>query len=191
MGGAVSRGPARLRGLELPPKHDGELLARVAGGDVHALGRLYDAYAPMLLRFALRLGAAGDAEDVVQNVFLRVVKLAPKFDHEATSARAWLFSITTHLIQERRRSLRRFASALTGLTMQRKTAVANLAPDSSDIVRCLQKVSDAKRTVIVLAEVEGFSCEEIARMLAIPVGTVWTRLHHARKELRAALEDAR
>jgi len=38
--------------------------------------------------------------------------------------------------------------------------------------------------VLLLAEVEGFSCPEIAEMLDIPVGTVWTRLHHARRELR-------
>jgi RNA polymerase sigma-70 factor (ECF subfamily) len=123
-------------------------------------------------------------------VFLRVVKLAPKFDASAASARAWLFAITTRLIQERRRSLRRLASAVHMLTAQKRTSSQLASIDSCDIERCLREVSHAKRTVLVLAEVEGFSCEEIAAMLEIPVGTVWTRLHHARKELRAALGDS-
>ena len=46
-------------------------------------------------------------------------------------------------------------------------------------------MSRAKSTVLLLHEVEGFSCAEIASMLSIPVGTVWTRLHHARHELRS------
>ena len=50
---------------------------------------------------------------------------------------------------------------------------------------------NAKRTVLVLAEVEGFSCEELATMLSIPIGTVWTRLHHARRELRRFYEEGR
>jgi len=178
----------RLRLLEASEQHDGQLLARVASGDVRALGKLYDAYATMLLRFARRLGAASDAEDVVQTVFLRVVRIAAKFDAEASSARAWLFAITTRVVQERRRSLRRLAATLHMLTAQKHAASTAEPVDASDVEVCLARVSHAKRTVIVLAEVEGFSCEEIARMLEIPVGTVWTRLHHARKELRAALE---
>ena len=99
--------------------HDGMLLARVAAGELGALGKIYDSYAPMLLRFARRLGAGMDAEDVVQGVFLRVVKLAPTFDPQAASARPWLFAITVRLVQERRRSLRRLASAMSALALQR------------------------------------------------------------------------
>ena len=43
--------------------------------------------------------------------------------------------------------------------------------------------------MLLLAEVEGFTCEEIAAMLAVPVGTVWTRLHHARRQMRAFYEE--
>jgi RNA polymerase sigma-70 factor (ECF subfamily) len=56
---------------------------------------------------------------------------------------------------------------------------------ASDLDRALGRLSTAKRSVVVLSEIEGFTCEEIAVMLRIPIGTVWTRLHHARKELRA------
>ncbi len=180
----------RLRLVTDPvARHDGSLLARVAAGEIHALGSLYDAYAPMLLRFVRRLGAGPDAEDVVQTVFLRVVRLAANFDANASSARSWLFTIAVRIVQERRRALRRLAAAMRSLAQQKSASSTTEAPSTSDLERCLQGLSLAKRTVVVLADIEGFSCDEIATMLQIPVGTVWTRLHHARRELRAAWSD--
>ena len=184
----MNQNAPRLRLLS-EPVHDGELLARVAQGDVRSLAKVYDRYAPMLLRFARRLGAADEAEDVVQNVFLRVVRLSAGFEPSVASARPWLFAITVRVVQERRRSLRRLASVMNALTAQKRSASTASAPEPTDLERCLEKLSHAKRSVVLLAEVEGFSCDEIASMLKIPVGTVWTRLHHARRELRAALEE--
>jgi RNA polymerase sigma factor (sigma-70 family) len=183
-------GRPQLRLLTDPvvvPPTDGALLARIAAGELGALGKLYDSYASMLLRFARRLGAAEDAEDIVQNVFLRVVRLADQFDPRAESARPWLFAITVRVVQERRRSLRRLTRAMRALTSQKQIATPAMSgPRRRDLERCLAQLSLAKRSVVLLAEVEGFSCPEIAEMLNIPVGTVWTRLHHARRELRDA-----
>jgi RNA polymerase sigma-70 factor (ECF subfamily) len=180
-------GQSRLRLMSGPAAlpNDGALLARVASGDLGALGKLYDSYAPMLLRFVRRLGAAEDAEDVVQNVYLRVVRLSAQFDSSVPSARAWLFAIAVRVVQERRRSLRRLTHAMTAFATQKQSCPTMVeSPAASDLVLCLSKLSLAKRMVLLLAEVEGFSCAEIAEMLDIPVGTVWTRLHHARRELR-------
>lgn len=58
----------------------------------------------------------------------------------------------------------------------------------SDLDRALRQISEAKRVTLQLAEVEGLSCPEIAELLSVPVGTVWTRLHSARRELRQLLE---
>jgi len=163
---------------------DAELLARVAGGDVGALGALYDAFAPGLLRFARRAAGTDDAEDIVQMVFLRVLRIAHTFDARAPSARPWLFAITARVVLERRRSLRRWAAALVSLSTHVVPTTKNTGEARSDLERGLKALTAAKRTVLVLAEVEGFTCDEIASMLGIPVGTVWTRLHHARRELR-------
>lgn len=183
---------ARLRLVSEPElsAHDGAALARIGGGDLAALAGLYDRHAPTLLRFARRLGAGHDTEDVVQVVFLRVVRLASSFDPSVKSARSWLYAITLRVVQERRRALRRWATAMAALAVHKRGVVAREAPARSDLERCLAELSLAKRSVIVLAEVEEFSCEEIAQMLEIPVGTVWTRLHHARKELRALLRGS-
>jgi len=162
---------------------DAAILRRVADGDVAALGVLYDRYAPALLRFARRL-ERHEAEDIVQTVFMRVLRLAPAFDGAAATARPWLFAITARVAQERRRALRRRAAAMLRFS-QRPPRTAPAPSDARrDLERGLAKLSVAKRTVLVLAEIEGFAGEEIAAMLGIPVGTVWTRLHHARRELR-------
>jgi RNA polymerase sigma-70 factor (ECF subfamily) len=171
-----------------PTAGDGALLARVAQGDTSALGALYDRYAAGLLRFARRLDPQ-DAEDVVQTTFLRVLRLAVSFDAETPSARPWLFAITARVVQERRRTLRRWTAALVRLAEQPLRAAPGIADTRPDLDRHLARLSPAKRTVLVLAEVEGFACEEIANMLSIPVGTVWTRLHHARRELRRHHEE--
>jgi RNA polymerase sigma-70 factor (ECF subfamily) len=54
----------------------------------------------------------------------------------------------------------------------------------ADIEKALQALSEPKRVVLLLADLEGFTCAEIAEMLGIAVGTVWTRLYHARREMR-------
>ena len=58
----------------------------------------------------------------------------------------------------------------------------------TDVERALATLSEAKRVTLLLAEVEGLTCQEIADALAVPIGTVWTRLHAARRELRNTLE---
>jgi RNA polymerase sigma factor (sigma-70 family) len=167
---------------------DALLMSRIAAGDLGALGSLYDRYASQLVRFTTRVTGAGDAEDIVHNVFLRVVKRAASYDSAAPSARPWLFAITARVTQERRRSLRRWATALVGMGNQKRRTATPMLEERSDLVRALMQLTEAKRTTLLLAEIEGFTAEEIATMLKIPIGTVWTRLHHARKALKTAYE---
>lgn len=170
-------------------RHDGALLARLADADLAALAALYDAYASALLRFAQRLGMEHESEDVVQTVFLRVPRLAHGFDPSSPSARSWLFSITMRVVQERRRSLRRLAAATRAFMFVAAAATEDEPGRGADLEHCLRTLPLAKRSVVVLSDVEGFSCDEIAKMLDIPVGTVWTRLYYARRKLRAAWSE--
>ena len=59
-----------------------------------------------------------------------------------------------------------------------------------DLQKGLLRLTETTRVVLLLAEVEGFTCDEIATLLDVPVGTVWTRLHHARREMRAFYEES-
>ena len=78
-----------------------------------------------------------------------------------------------------------FAAPGTRPASRRSAPGARRAPD---VERALARLSEAKRITLLLAEVEGLTCPEIAELLAIPIGTVWTRLHAARRELRQMLE---
>jgi RNA polymerase sigma-70 factor (ECF subfamily) len=179
---AAHRGPANDTTAS-----DAELLASIAAGELSALGALYDRHAPGLLRFARRV-APQEAEDLLQSTMLRVTRLAERFDGRTPSARAWLFAIMLRVAQERSRSLRRLGAALKRFAELPRAAIDPLEA-APDLERALRRLSHAKRSVLLLSEVEGFTCEEIANMLEIPVGTVWTRLHHARRELRAFREE--
>ncbi len=166
---------------------DGAALARVAKGDVGALGEIFDRHSRALLRFVSRSAGTSDAEDIVQTTFVRAAKVAATYDARGDSARPWLFGIAVRVLQERRRAFARLGRALSRLDASRTAGPPTAA--RSDLEKGLFRLTEAKRVVIVLAEIEGFTCEEIAAMLETPVGTVWTRLHHARKELRSFFEE--
>jgi RNA polymerase sigma factor (sigma-70 family) len=184
--------PARvhLARPHAPAPEDDVLLARVAGGDLNALGALYDRHAGTLVRFARSLEPEG-AEDIVQTVFMRVMRVAGTFrGGPATSARSWLFGITVRVAAERGRSLRRLGAALLRMARQPPRSAPAILDTRPDIDAALMRLSETKRTVVLLAEVAGLNGEEIAAILNIPVGTVWTRLHHARRDLRRFTGEA-
>jgi RNA polymerase sigma-70 factor (ECF subfamily) len=183
----------KVPALHLVPKPkeapDTVALNRLAKGDVSALGEMYDRHAAALFRFASRASGPHDAEDLVQATFMTILKIAGTYDGRTDDARAWLHGVMARLIQERRRSLARFARALLRSRSSPPPVFDAERGCQSDLARGLSTLSDAKRVVLVLAEVEGYTCDEIARMLKVPVGTVWTRLHHARKEMRVFYEE--
>jgi RNA polymerase sigma factor (sigma-70 family) len=171
------------------PEADDAVVLRVAQGDIGALGTLYDRYARSLLGFVRRHAPEDDAEDVVQITFLRATEIASRF-REGANAKPWLFGIALQILRERRRSLRRFANALASLSVRPARHAPEPSATRRDVQRALARLSEAKRVVLLLAEVEGFSGPEIAEIIGVPVGTVWTRLHHARRELRESLEES-
>lgn len=181
---ATNKAPVVVR--RSPEVTDAALLERIQGGDTASLGLLYDRHARALHAFLARVTSSGEAEDLVQITFMRASSLADRYDPSKGEPRAWLFGIASRVAQESRRSLVRRAR-----TMFRSLVAPTPSShdgERSDVVRALDSLTEAKRVVVVLAEVEGFSCQEVADMLDIPIGTVWTRLHHARTDLRTFLE---
>jgi RNA polymerase sigma factor (sigma-70 family) len=168
---------------------DPELLRQLAHGEIGALGELYDRYHEAVRRFIAR--ATGDAEDVddlVHGTFLAAAKSAERYDGRP-SCRPWLIGIAAQLLRRRRQSFGRFLAVLSSLR-GRATATDPRATlhARNDLERVLARLSEAKRVTLLMAEVEGLSCAEIAATLEVPIGTVWTRLHAARRELRRAME---
>jgi RNA polymerase sigma-70 factor (ECF subfamily) len=174
---------------------DRELVRSIAEGHLDALGELFDRYEPALRRFAVRLGCSrSDADDLVQTTFLEVPRAALRFDAEL-AVKSWLFGLAAMNVRRHRRSLARRAANLLSWASFKQPISSSEAPalDADIELRRVQaafeRLSPKKREVFALVALEGVSGHEAARALGVPINTVWTRLHHARLELRAALEE--
>jgi len=184
-----------VRARDDAEESDADALARVAKGEIDALGKIYDRHHVAVLRFVARAsGNANDAEDIVHAAFLTVAKIAGSYDGRV-SCRPWLLGVAARVLQQRRRGAARFARMLSGFAWWSKGASHDpqnaiaARGELSVLERAIAQMSEPKRIVLLMAEVEGVPCEQIAHALEIPVGTVWTRLHAARRELRAALGE--
>jgi RNA polymerase sigma-70 factor (ECF subfamily) len=175
---------------------DGELIAAIAASDLDALGQLFERHEPAIRRYIGRLGvSASDADDLVQATFLEVPRAATRFDPQH-AASSWLLGITTIMVRRHRRSLVRTAARLVAWARISRpeppatpAAIAEGGAAQRRVVRALERLAPKKREAFVLVTLEGMSGEEAAAALGVPLNTLWTRLHHARRELRAALEE--
>jgi RNA polymerase sigma-70 factor (ECF subfamily) len=165
------------------------LLARCREGDAGALRLLYERHARVVMTYARRLGLSADeAEDVAQEVFGATFKDLKRIQPGALSS--WLYRLTSNRVNDRfrRRRVRETFSRWFGAAepvedpATRPDHVALQRDAERRVGRILAPMSQKKRDVFVLFELQGLSGEEIAECLEIPVDTVWTRLHHARIE---------
>jgi RNA polymerase sigma-70 factor (ECF subfamily) len=177
---------------------DATLVRRVAEGDLSPLGVLFDRHHEAVRQFIARASTiAADADDLTQETFLVLAKIAGRYDGRA-SARPFLLGIAAQLVRRRRRTLQRWAHALAGIAHTFRDPPQHTpekAASTSEELRlfdaALRNLTEEKRIVFLLVEREGLSGSEVATALGIPVNTVWTRLHHARRELCAALAPER
>lgn len=174
---------------------DPELIARIRGGDVSAVGVLYDRYGQDVRRVLGRLGVApADIDDIVQDTFVELVRCAKNYDGRA-NAKPWLIGLAINWVRRRRRSVQVLLKNLAawGCEPVPATPTPEETTSSADAAsrarRALDALSEKKREAFVLVVMEGLSGEQVATMLDVPVATVWTRLHHARRELREALQS--
>jgi RNA polymerase sigma-70 factor, ECF subfamily len=175
---------------EVPNTEDAELMLQLAAGQLGALGELYDRYQAPLRSFIARATRdAHDVDDLVHATFLAAAQSAERYDGRA-SCRPWLVGIAAQLLRRRRQTFTRFLTVLSAVkgTLPAASDPRAALQARTDVERALAQLSEAKRITLLLAEVEGLSCAEIAQALDVPIGTVWTRLHAARRELRQALE---
>jgi RNA polymerase sigma-70 factor (ECF subfamily) len=174
---------------------DGELLRRIGSGDVHAVGDLYDRYAPTLLPLALRIVRdRAEAEDVVHDAFVAVSDRAGQYSAERGTVAAWLVTLVRNLAIDRtRRRDRRGALARDVLAHEPTEEVADpesLAVGASErdkVRRALGTLPEAQRTTLEVAFFEGLSYPEIAERESVPLGTIKSRAARAIASLREAL----
>jgi len=144
-----------------------------------------------------------DARDLVQDTYLKAFASFHQFE-PGTNLKAWLYRVlTTTFINNYRKEQRQplisnaeledwqIAEAASHTSDQGKSAEVEALekmPDS-DVKRALQEIPEEFRMAVYFSDVEGFSYKEIAEILDIPTGTVMSRLHRGRKQLRALLMD--
>lgn len=185
----IARG-AKPAARETVATPDPELMQQLAAGQLGALGELYDRYQAPLRSFLARATRdAHDVDDLAHATFLAAAKSADRYDGRS-SCRPWLIGIAAQLLRRRRHSFSRLVSVLAALqgTQSSATDPRPTLQARTDLERALAQLSEAKRLTLLMAEAEGLSCAEISTALDVPIGTVWTRLHAARRELRQALD---
>ena len=164
--------------------------------DPDAFTALFDRHAgPLHLYISKRVGRP-DAEDLVGETFATAFRSRRTYDLSRPDARPWLFGIATNLVHHHWRSegrrLRRDAAAaseveLEGDHSEAATAKVFFQGHAELIARALDQLEDAYLDVLLLVAGPGFSYEEVSVALGIPVGTVRSRLHRARRRLRELL----
>ena len=177
-----------------PEEIDAELVRCVAGGDLSPLGVLYDRHHEGVRQFVARATAgSADVDDITHEAFLTLAKIAGRYDGRS-SARPFLLGIAAQLVRRRKRGLGRWTQALSAFADTLSDSKVRTPEDAATTTEEMRRFDEAlcrlteeKRLVFLLVEREGLSGDDVARALDIPVNTVWTRLHHARNDLRKAL----
>lgn len=168
-----------------------QLVQRAAAGDTDALGELFALHGDDVYHAALGITASrADAEDVTQDVFVRLPAALQGFAGGAASFRAWLRRVAVrqalmHLRTGRRRREVN-VETIVSLTTRSDGALERLTIDAA-----LARLSVEHRTVFLLKEVEGYGHAEIAELLDISIANSEVRLHRARRTLRELLRGSR
>jgi RNA polymerase sigma-70 factor (ECF subfamily) len=159
-------------------------------GDELAFRELYRRHTPRLHAFTLRLlgGAEAEAEDVVQETWLRAAAALGEF-RWGSRLDTWLTGIALNLCREifRRRARRQETEWWDGAGPARMPAPHE---DRVDLERAIAALPDGYRSVLVLHDVEGYTHEQIGERLGIAPGTSKSQLFHARRAVRTALAPA-
>jgi RNA polymerase sigma-70 factor (ECF subfamily) len=190
--------------MNIPEKdQDQALLKRSAKGDEEAFTTLYRRHAGPLYRFALRMTGSGwGAEEIVQDVFMTLIREPGKYDAQRGTLPAFLFGIARNKIMKHNERQPRDISLVersedgrgAGITLRDPFTPAMWAEQRERLEKVRAAVKELPvefRETVVLCELEEMSYEQAAQMLDCPIGTIRSRLHRGRALLLAKLEMLR
>ncbi|MEM6549439.1 MAG: sigma-70 family RNA polymerase sigma factor [Pseudomonadota bacterium] len=184
----------RVSGVAMPEETDHQLLNAVAAGDVHAFERLYRRYFRKVIGFAARITDRADlAEEVASDTLMTVWRSAERFEGRSRPS-TWIFGIAYRIAlkartkrgpEERYQELDdQFPAESTGTEEVERLFLRE------QMGRALRTLSPEHRAVIELTYYYGHHYTEIAEIVGCPVGTVKTRMMHARRNLKQVLSAA-
>jgi RNA polymerase sigma-70 factor, ECF subfamily len=164
------------------------------GRDTHGVdfNTVYSSFYPRILRYLARLVGPDEAEDVSQEVFIKISRSLGDYRGEGISS--WVYRIATNAAMDRRRCASPIAIPAEEESMAADSAETAeqrlIRGEMSECVRGLiDELPDTYRAVLILSEIEGLADAEIASVVGATLETVKIRLHRARRRLREALVD--
>lgn len=178
---------------------DQKLIDDCLAGQTEAFGRLVVRYQDRLFNSLVNiLGSADEARDAAQDAFVQAFQKLDTF-RGRSAFYSWLFRIAVNAAVNHKRKVRRVAASIEasrelagveptdGRPDSRPSYSLELAEQQAAVQAALAELAADHRVVLVLKEIEGLKYEEIAEILGCPIGTVRSRIHRARSELRAKL----
>jgi RNA polymerase sigma-70 factor (ECF subfamily) len=171
-------------------------------GDPHGFKKLYQRHQHKVRSTLYQLCGSDGLDDLVQDVFLRAWRGLPKFRQSSQFA-TWLYRIAFNVASDRRKALAKMRSRHVSVEDEQLADIADdaviareggqptglIALHYQDLMqRGLAKLSEDHRTVLVLHDLEELPQKDIAEILSIPIGTVKSRLFHARSAIKKFLE---
>ena len=179
---------------------DRQLIQECLAGRTEAFGQLVERYQDRLYGTLYRaLGSADDARDVAQDAFVLAFQKLDTF-RGSSAFYSWLFRIAMNAAASHRRKSGARPASVDAARERTGAEPPDTHPESRPahalerserqilVQQALEELSEEFRTVLILKELEGFRYEEIASLVGCPVGTVRSRIHRARFELRRKLE---
>jgi RNA polymerase sigma-70 factor, ECF subfamily len=176
------------------------LIDRAKRRDVGAFDALIDAFGPRLFGYFVRcVRSRDDAEDLLQEVFLRVVRTIDRYEHRQQFD-AWIFRIAANLVRDRSRRESRAPTLYSFddedradesrqvATGRRRDAAEGPGASSAELDRAMDQLNPGERDVLLLRHFSGMSFVNIADVLGLPLGTVLAKSHRAIGKLRVILE---
>lgn len=169
-----------------------DLIHRCQTGDEEAFAALFHQFKNLVYRTAyLMVDDAGEAEDVLQEVFVQVHRSLPTFDPLKGSFTTWLYRVTVnHCLSQRRKRRLPIISLdkVSPAALTEPRSWANRLEEEEVVRQAVSRLSTKLRTVVILRYYLDLSYAEMAEILNVPTGTVKSRLDRALKTLRQALE---
>lgn len=189
--------PTASRSVDAPPGSERQLVERIAQGDHEAFDEVYHRYYQRVFGYLLRvLGRPGSIEEVLDDVMLAVWQGARRFDGRSRVS-TWIFGIAHHkalkALDRDRRESERGGDDPGDLEHEPVTGAGG--PEASAVRselrrklrRAMETLSPVQRAAVELTFYYGYSYPEVAEILGCPVGTVKTRMFHARRMLKERL----
>lgn len=179
----------------MQPDEEQQYLQEFQKGDHAAVEILVDEYYPALLNFLLRMGCQpGDAEDIVQETFIKAARGLSRYQHKERF-RTWLFKICHNSLRDyykkasRRREVPQDPVTLAATEASFPESLMIEREQALRVQAALNRLSPKQRLVVVLRYYHGFSNNEIAHLVHCPVGTVKSRLNGALNILKNFMQE--